>query len=129
MKEIILEGNNFTNLEGFYDEIARVLTKGFDWEFGRNLKAVKTILKGGQGVHDYGDPIEIVWKDAAKSKNALGYKETVKYLKKQLKTCHFSERKTVLSDFEKAKKNVGKTMFDIVKEMMDGVENVELKLG
>ena len=129
MKQITIEGKNFTNLEGFYDEIERVLTKGYDWDFGRDLKAVKTILKGGMGIHDYGDPIEITWKDADKSKNALGPKETVKYLKKQLKSCHFSERKTVLADFEKAKKGIGKTVFDYVNEMIESVENVELKIN
>ncbi len=129
MKQIIIEGNSFTNLEGFYDEIERKLTKGYDWEFGRNLKAVKTILKGGMGVHDYGDAIEIAWKDAEKSKQHLGNKETVKYLKKQLKTCHFSERKTVLADLEKAKKGVGKTVFDMVRELLENMENVELKMG
>lgn len=129
MKQIIIEGNSFTNLEGFYDEIERKFTKGYDWEFGRNLKAVKTILKGGLGVHDYGDSIEIMWKDTEKSKIHLGNKETVKYLKKQLKTCHFSERKTVLADFEKAKKGVGKTVFDMVKELLESIENVQLKVS
>ena len=129
MTKITLEGNSFTNLEGFYDEIERKLTKGYDWEFGRNLKSVKTILKGGMGIHDYGDPIEIMWKDIEKSKTHLGNKETVKYLKKQLKTCHFSERKTVLADFEKAKKGIGKTVFDMVKELLESVDGVTLVAG
>ena len=127
MKQITIEGNSFTNLEGFYDEIADKLTKDFDWEFGRNLKAVKTILKGGMGVHDYAEAIELNWKDVEKSKNHLGYKETVKYLKKQLKSCHFSEKKKVLDDYEKAKKNIGKTVFEMIIELIESAENVELK--
>ncbi len=37
-------------MEGFYDEIDRVLTKDLDWKTGHNLNALNDLLRGGFGV-------------------------------------------------------------------------------
>ena len=41
----VIEGRDFTTLEGFYDEISRVLIPQVEW--GRNLDAFNDILRGG----------------------------------------------------------------------------------
>ena len=39
-KQIItINGDNFSDLETFYDEIDNVLTKNLDWKTGHNLNA------------------------------------------------------------------------------------------
>ena len=53
MREIIINGNNFSDLEGFYSEIDRILTKDLDWKTGHNLNAFNDLLRGGFGVHQY----------------------------------------------------------------------------
>lgn len=72
MKEFILDGNNFSDLEGFYSEIERLLTKGLDWKTGHNLDAFNDLLRGGFGVHEYGEAITMKWIHYAKSKKDLG---------------------------------------------------------
>ena len=68
---LIINGNNFNSLESFYDEIDRVLTKGLDWKTGHNLNAFNDLLRGGFGVHDYEEPITIIWKNSNKSKTDM----------------------------------------------------------
>jgi len=71
-KEIIIDGNNFTNLSEFYDEVESKFTKGLGWRIGRNLNAYNDVLVGGFGVHDYEEPIKIRWTNSDKSKEHLG---------------------------------------------------------
>lgn len=42
-----IDGARFTTLEGFYDEVSRVLIPGASW--GHNLDAFNDILRGGFG--------------------------------------------------------------------------------
>ena len=52
-KKIIINGDNFADLESFYVEIDRVLTKDLDWETGHNLDAFNDLLRGGFGAYEY----------------------------------------------------------------------------
>ena len=70
-KTITIDAENFDDLETFFDEIDRVLTKDLDWETGHNLNAFHDILCGGFGVFDYDEPINLIWKNIAKSKREL----------------------------------------------------------
>jgi len=62
-----IDGERFTNLEGFYDEIGRVLAPGAKW--GRNLNAFNDILRGGFGTPDGGFILR--WTNAQISKQRL----------------------------------------------------------
>ena len=72
MNEFILDGNNFNDIKGFYNEIGKLLTKDLDWEIGHNLDALNDLLRGGFGVHEYGAPVIIKWKNYDKSKVDIG---------------------------------------------------------
>ena len=72
MKTFILDGNRFDSMEGFYCEIDRLLTKDLTWKTGHNLNAYNDLLRGGFGVHEYGEPIIIQWLNYEKSKRDLG---------------------------------------------------------
>ena len=72
MKTFILDGNNFTDMEGFYNEMDKLLTKNLHWKTGHNLNAFNDLLRGGFGVHEYNEPITIRWINFDKSKEALG---------------------------------------------------------
>ena len=87
IKEFVLEGNKFDNLQGFYDEVERVLTKDLGWKIGRNLDAFNDVLGGGFGAFEYEEPIHIIWGHSDKSKSDLGYPETIKWLEEKLKQC------------------------------------------
>ena len=72
MKTFIPDGNNFTDMEGFYNEIDKLLTKNLQWKTGHNLNAFNDLLRGGFGVHEYNEPITIRLINFDKSKEALG---------------------------------------------------------
>lgn len=72
LKEIIIDGNSFNDLEGFYKEIEKKFTRDLSFSVGHNLDALNDILRGGFGVHNYGEPISIKWIHFAKSKADLG---------------------------------------------------------
>jgi len=69
---IIINGDKFSDLESFYDEIDRVLTKDLDWETGRNFNAFNDLLRGGFGVYGYEEQVKIIWIKFSESKKKLG---------------------------------------------------------
>ena len=71
-KTIIIEGGRFKDLEGFFNEIDRVLTKDLSWRTGHNMNAFNDLLWGGFGVHDYEEPIKLIWENSSKSSKAIG---------------------------------------------------------
>lgn len=50
----------------------RVMTKNSDWKTGHNSDAFNDLLRGGFGVHEYEEPIKLIWTNFSKSENALG---------------------------------------------------------
>ncbi len=114
MKEITIDGNRFNNLEEFYTEIDRLLTRDLDWKTGHNLNAFNDLLRGGFGVHEYGEELHITWINAAKSKTDFGYDATVRYWEQVMKICHPDNRANVQKLLEDAKNHVGDTLFDII---------------
>ena len=71
---IKINGDNFSDLETFYDEIEKVLTKNLNAKTGRNLDAFNDLLRGGFGVYDYEEPVKLIWTNFSKSKQTLGQK-------------------------------------------------------
>ena len=69
---ITINGNNFSDLETFYNEIDNVLTKDLDWQTGHNLDAFNDLLRGGFGVYEYEGPIKLVWTNFTISQKTLG---------------------------------------------------------
>ena len=72
MKTFILDGNTFTDTDGFYNEIDKLLTKNLHWQTGHNLNALNDLLSGGFGMHEYNEPITIQWINFKQSRKALG---------------------------------------------------------
>ena len=92
---IIINGDNFSDLEGFYTEIDSVLTNDLDWKTGHNLNAFNDLLCGGFGVHEYDESIKIVWENSDKSKRDLN------------------------------KLQAGQTIFDILVDIIKGHEHID----
>lgn len=129
-KKFILNGNKFDTLEGFYDEVGRILCPGFKW--GRNLDAFNDILRGGFGAFEYNESIELIWKNSSKSKSDLGYKETVRQLRKRfvvsLLNLSFSNLTKLKEDMNQAKSCKGPTVFEQLLEILEENKNVHLSL-
>lgn len=69
---IVINGSNFSDLEGFYDEADNVFTKDLSWKTGHNLDAFNDLLRGGFGVYEYEEPVKLTWTNFSNSKATLG---------------------------------------------------------
>lgn len=114
-REYVLDGTRFSTLEGFYEEVSRVLIPGVWW--GKNLDAFNDILRGGFSTPEEGFVLK--WKHAAVSKQRLGYPETVRQLTYRLARCHPSNRDSVARRLEAAKREEGSTVFDWLVEIIE----------
>jgi RNAse (barnase) inhibitor barstar len=109
-----IDGSRFSTLEGFYEEISRVLIPGADW--GRNLDAFNDILRGGFGTPDGGFVLR--WVNSGLSRERLGYPETVRQLELRLQRCHPSNRLAVAAHLDTAKCGQGGTVFDWLQDII-----------
>lgn len=121
--KIVLDGNNFSTLEGFYEEIDKLLTKDLDWKTGHNLDAYNDLLRGGFGVHEPDQPLEIHWINSEKSRQDLGYPATEQYLQVRYNKCHPSNRKHFSEKLEACKNHQGPTLFDQIIEITLDTDN------
>lgn len=71
MKKFCLDSSNFSNLEEFYNEVEKTLTKNLGWRIGRNLDAFNDVLRGGLGAFENDEPIQLIWRNSNKSKHDL----------------------------------------------------------
>ena len=122
----ILDGNNFSTLEEFWEEIGYLLMAVRNAHWGRNLDAFHDILCGGWGTPDEG--FILAWKNSALSRERLGYAETIRQLEKRLQVCHPTARDITKSQIELAKRNKDATVFDWLVEIILEEESVELRL-
>lgn len=72
MKSFTIDGANFSDLGGFYDEVGQVICPGFS--FGRNLDALNDAFFGGLSEEGVGadEPAVIDWLKSAKSEQDIG---------------------------------------------------------
>ena len=127
-----IDGERFSTLEEFYEEVGRTLVPGVDW--GRNLDAFNDILRGGFGTPEEG--FTLIWKNASLSRERLGYRETIRQLELRLKRCHPTNVSSVTAYLEEANRHEGGTVFDWLVDIIkrhgaggdESEDNVELVL-
>jgi RNAse (barnase) inhibitor barstar len=112
--EYVIDGEKFSVLEEFYEEIERVLIPGAAW--GRNLDAFNDILRGGFGTPEGGFVLR--WRQSDLSRKRLGYVETVRQLQARLNRCHPTNRAGVADSLERARSGTGPTVFDWLVEII-----------
>jgi hypothetical protein len=122
---IILDGNKFSDLSSFYDEVERVMTRDLDWKTGRNLDAFKYILRGGFGTIGPGEPVTLIWLNSVKSSRDLGYPETIIYWTEVLGVCHPSSRLSVQHNLDLAGMEKGPTLFQIITGIISEHAHIE----
>jgi hypothetical protein len=130
LKPIIeIDGARFDTLEGFWDEVSAHLIPGFEW--GRNFDAFNDILRGGFGTTDGG--FKLRWLNFQRSRELLGYVETLRWLEGKIQHCHPENVEIVKREIELARRSEGPTVLDIIlviirihgpggSEARDGVE-------
>ena len=119
--EYTINGNEFNNMDEFYKMVDKTFSDGD--EPCRNLDAFIDYLRGGFGKHKYNEPIKITWINSKKSRNDLGYQETINVLKKRLSKCHPSNRDNIQKKIELAEKNEGQTIFDEIIQCINDLKD------
>ena len=119
-----IDGENFSTLEGFYDEVSRKLIPEASW--GRNLDAFNDILRGGFGTPE--DGFVLVWRSSDSSRVRLGYRETIRQLERRLQRCHSSNRAQIRTQLGLAYRSEGPTVFDWLAGIISAHEEIELQL-
>lgn len=130
--EYQIDGDNFTTLEGFYDEFSHCVLGSAIW--GHNLDAFNDVLRGGFGTP--GEGFILRWKHHNVSRKRLGYPETVRQLELRLRRCHPNNRERVGRELSDAKEGRGPTAFGWLVEIIhyhgaggdEEVDGVELIL-
>jgi len=120
--EYTIDGDAFDDLDGFFEEVGKTLVPGVEW--GHNLDAFNDILNGGFGTPTEG--FRLIWQNSARSRQALGYPETVRRLGHRLETCHPESRDQVRNDIELAERGEGQTVFEWLIEIIRSHADVEL---
>lgn len=108
-----LDGTRFDSLDGFYAELDDKLGLA---PWGHNLDAFNDILRGGFGTPAGGFVLR--WRHAERSRVALGYPETIRYLERKLGRCHPTNIPGVRADIEAARRGEGPTLFEILVEII-----------
>lgn len=119
-----IDGRRFTTLEGFCDEVSRVLIPGHDW--GHNLDAFNDILRGGFGTPEEG--FRLVWRNHELSREKLNHAETARQLALRLQQCHPTNRARVAEELAAAENRKGPTVVDWLLDIIKGHDDIELVL-
>ena len=127
MKTFTFNADDFDDLSGFYEKVSDVLMKNQDWKIG-TLDGFNDILYGGFGVFENDEEIEIVWKNSEKSRKDLGLKTTLDFLENKLKMPEIYNVQLISQQKENLLNGKGKTLFEILIEIMESHQNIQLKL-
>jgi RNAse (barnase) inhibitor barstar len=68
-KEFEIDGEEFSDLKGFYQVIGQQLVDKNEW--GKNWNALNDILIGGFIKTEYGEPFKLIWKNSSISRQLL----------------------------------------------------------
>ena len=126
-KTIIINGDNFSDLESFYDEIDQIFTKDLDWQTGHNLDAFNDLLRGGFGVYEYEEPINLIWRNISKSKTDLGKDLTKKWYEQKIVANKGENQKFFKDKLTELNENNGQTLFDIINEIISEHKHIDFK--
>lgn len=124
---IIIDGDNFADLESFYEEIDRVLTKNLDWQTGHNLDAFNDLLRGGFGVYEYEEPIKLIWRGISKSKKYLGFEATEKWYNQKIAENKTENQHYFRDKLKELTENNGQTLLDIILEIILKHKHIEFQ--
>ena len=116
-KEIVIDGESFSTLGGFYacvsDRLGTPAGKTI-----RSLDAFNDLLRGGFGKTEAGESLHVRWIHSDKSRTDLGYDATAAYYEKLLEHAHPSNREELEKKAADAREGRGATLFEIITELI-----------
>ncbi|MGE8555727.1 MAG: ribonuclease inhibitor [Chryseobacterium jejuense] len=127
-KMIVIHGGHFSSLDGFYEEVSKVLMKDTDWKVG-TLDGFDDILYGGFGVIENKEEIGICWKESEKSKEDLGLQATQEFYENKIKQGKPFNRELIQQKLNDLTEGKGQTLFEILVEIIESHTNITLTLS
>ena len=112
-RRIVIDGDAFSDLNGFYAEITRLFGSPEDRPV-RSMDAFNDVLRGGFGDIAPGERLHIVWKRADKSRAELGHEAAADYYRQLLERCHPDNREKIQKRLDRALAGEGPTLFDLL---------------
>jgi RNAse (barnase) inhibitor barstar len=112
----VIDGDNFTTLEGFFDEVGRMLASRENWDRKTRLAALNDILSWPS--LESGRPNTLIWKNSARSKERLGHGQMCRKLEQMLQTCHASNVASISERLQTAREQKGPTLFEWLVEII-----------
>jgi hypothetical protein len=110
---LVIDGDLFDDFEGFVREFSAKLDD-FSWQ--ASLDAFNDIMRGGCGTPDGG--FEFRWLNSERSRLALGWPATIRWLEETLARCHSSNVPRLTRELGDARLHKGTTLFDWIIEMI-----------
>jgi hypothetical protein len=117
-------GSGSTRWRSFTRPVGRVFVDGEPW--GENLEALNILLHGG--IRQIPKEFRLVWRHAERSRERLGYAETVRQLTLQLRDCHPTVLIKTAWALRAALREQGPTVFDWIVTLVEEHSNIELLL-
>ncbi|KAA0128299.1 ribonuclease inhibitor [Chryseobacterium sp. SN22] len=116
----VINGRHFSDLEGFYEEISRLLMKDEDWKVG-TLDGFDDILYGFQG--------QITWKDSQKSREELGFDLTKEFYENKIRQGKPFNVMLIRHKLDELVAGKGQTLFEILVEIIQSHQKITLILA
>ena len=110
-REIVLDGENFSDLDGFYEEIARAFDLDEDSAV-HNMDALNDLLRGGTDGNEGSAALLIRWLHSAKSEKDLGWEETIRYYENAMERVHPDNRGQIERKLIAARTGKGLTLYE-----------------
>ncbi len=118
-KMTVINGSHFSNLEAFYEEASLLFLKDEDWKVG-TLDGFDDILYGYEG--------EIIWKNARKSKQDLGFDLTKQFYENKIRQGKPFNVRLIQQKLDDLINGSGQTLFEILIEIIESHKNIKFFL-
>ena len=118
-KMTVINGSHFSNLEGFYKEISQLFMQDENWKVG-TLDGFDDIL--------YGIDSNITWKNSRKSKEDLGFELTKEFYENKIRQGKPFNIKLIQQKLDELIDGNGKTLFEILIEIIETHKTITLIL-
>lgn len=118
-KMTVINGSHFSNLEAFYEEVSSLFLKDENWKVG-TLDGFDDILYGYEG--------EIIWKNAQKSKQDLGFDLTKEFYENKIRQGKPFNVTLIQQKLDDLINGNGQKLFEILIEIIESHKNITLIL-
>ena len=122
--EYVVDGAACTSLEATAAEFTRALALDLAWH--GNLDALNDFLNGGFGTPDEG--FVLVWRGSAAARRGLGYEATALWFEERSHDAHSTNREGFRLRATQAREETGETLFAMIVAIINGHEDVQLRL-